>query len=64
MSGLKQVGRPIRKKDAMQLVTGQGVYTEDIAPRDCLVIRLKRSPHANARILSIDKTAALKVPGV
>ena len=62
--GLKIVGKPVPKKDAMQLVTGKPLFTQDLAPKDCLVVRLKRSPHANAMIRSIDKTAAMKVPGV
>ena len=62
--GLKIVGKPVPKKDAMQLVTGKPLFTQDLAPKDCLVVSLKRSPHANAMIRSIDKTAAMKVPGV
>ena len=40
------VGAPIIKKDAMALVTGKPVYTADIAPRDCLVVKVLRSPYA------------------
>lgn len=60
----RYVNAPVRKKDAMALVTGQPVYTEDVAPKDCLVVKLIRSPHASAVITSVNKTAALKVPGV
>ncbi|MBQ9420552.1 MAG: aldehyde oxidase, partial [Lachnospiraceae bacterium] len=62
--GLRYVGKPVRKKDAMQLVTGKPVFVEDIMPDDFLVVKLKRSPHANAMIRSIDKKAAMAVPGV
>ena len=62
--GLRYVGKPVRKKDAMQLVTGKPVFAEDIMPDDFLVVKLKRSPHANAMIRSIDKKAAMAVPGV
>lgn len=62
--GLRAVGRPIRKKDAMQLVTGQPVYTEDIAPANCLTVKLLRSPHANAMVREIHTEAALRVPGI
>lgn len=61
---MKSVNKPFRKKDAMQLVTGQPVYTQDIAPKDCLVVKLLRSPHANALIEEINTAVAMKVPGI
>ena len=61
---MKVVNQPLRKKDAMQLVTGQPVYVDDVTPRDCLCVKLLRSPHANAIVKSINKTAAMKVPGM
>ena len=61
---MKVVNQPFRKKDAMQLVTGQPVYVDDVTPRDCLCVKLLRSPHANAIVKSINKTAAMKVPGM
>lgn len=61
---MRVVGQPIAKKDSMALVTGKPVFTADIAPKDCLVVKVKRSPHANARILSVKKDAALRVPGI
>ena len=61
---MKGVNQPLRKKDAMQLVTGQPVYVDDVTPRDCLCVKLLRSPHANAIVKSINKTAAMKVPGM
>jgi putative selenate reductase molybdopterin-binding subunit len=61
---VKVVNQPLRKKDAMQLVTGQPVYVDDVTPRDCLCVKLLRSPHANAIVKSINKTAAMKVPGM
>ena len=36
----KVVTKRIRKKDAMQLVTGQPVYVDDVTPSDCLVVKL------------------------
>ena len=47
---MKAVNQPIRKKDAMALVTGKPVYTQDLAPKDCLVVKVLRSPHAHALI--------------
>ena len=45
---MKYVNQPVRKTDAMSLVTGKPVYTDDLAPRDCLIVKILRSPHANA----------------
>ena len=61
---MKTVNQSVRKKDAMQLVTGQPVYLDDIAPKDCLTVKLLRSPHANAVIKSIDTSRAMLVPGM
>lgn len=61
---MKHVNQPIRKKDAMALVTGKPVYTDDIAPKDCLVVKVLRSPHAHAEILEIKKDIAEKLPGI
>ena len=61
---MKSVNKPIKKIDSMQLVTGQPVYTEDIAPSNCLVVKLLRSPHANAIIKSINTDIAKKVSGI
>ncbi len=60
----RYITKPVRKKDAMQLVTGQPVYTDDITPSDCLVVKLLRSPYASAIIESIDITKAMLVPGM
>ena len=59
----RSVGKSVRKKDSMQLLLGKPVYTEDIAP-DALVVKLLRSPHANAMVKTIDTLKAKKVPGV
>ena len=61
---MKTVNQPIRKKDAMQLVTGQPVYMDDVIPQDCLIVKLLRSPHANAIVQEIDTSRALLVPGI
>ncbi len=61
---MNTVNKPFRKKDAMQLVTGQPVYMDDLVPADCLIVKLLRSPHANAIVKSIDTAAAKKVPGI
>ena len=60
----KCVGKAVRKKDAMQLLLGKPVYTDDVVPRGALVVKLLRSPHANAIVKKIDTAIARKVPGV
>lgn len=47
---MKYVNSGVRKKDAEALVTGQPVYTDDLAPKDCLIVKILRSPHAHALI--------------
>ena len=61
---MNTVNKPFRKKDAMQLVTGQPVYMDDLVPADCLIVKLLRSPHANAMVKSINTAVAKKVPGI
>ena len=61
---MKTVNQSMRKKDAMQLVTGQPVYMDDVIPQDCLIVKLLRSPHANAIVPEIDTSRALLVPGI
>ena len=59
----RYVNKPVRKKDAMALVTGQPVYTDDITPGDCLVVKILHSPYAHALIEEINTDIAMKVPG-
>ena len=61
---MKAVGQPIRKKDAMALVTGKPVFMDDLAPKDCLIVKVLRSPHANAIVKSVKKDVAKRVPGI
>lgn len=60
----RYVGQPIIKKDAKALLSGKPVYTDDLAPDTALTVKLKRSPHAFAKIKSIDVSKALLVPGI
>ena len=58
------IGKPVRRKEDVRLVTGRGEFSDDInAPGQAHAIVL-RSPHAHARIRSIDSNAALAMPGV
>lgn len=61
---MQTVNKSIRKKDAMQLVTGQPVYMDDIAPKECLIVKLLRSPYANAIVKEINTDIAMRVPGI
>lgn len=61
---MKFVNNRVMKKDAMSLVTGQAVYTDDIAPKDALIVKVLRSPHAHAIVKNVKKDIALKVPGI
>ena len=60
----KSINKSVRKKDAMQLLLGKPVYTDDLTPDNALVVKILRSPHANAIVESIQTAAAKKVPGV
>ena len=59
----KTVGKPIRKKDAVRLLLGKPAYVDDVTPRDALVVKVLRSPHAHALIEEINTDIAMKVPG-
>ena len=61
---MKYVNQPVRKTDAMALVTGKPVYTDDLAPKDCLIVKILRSPHANAWVEDIKTGNAEKVAGI
>lgn len=61
---MKVVNKGINKLDSMSLVTGKPVYTNDIVPKNCLTVKILRSPHAYAKILNIKTETALKVPGI
>jgi putative selenate reductase molybdopterin-binding subunit len=58
------IGRNIQAPAAVGVVTGAVPYTLDVTMAGLLHMKLLRSPHAHARIVSIDKSDALKVPGV
>ena len=60
----KYVGTSVVKKDSKALLSGKPLYTDDIAPKDCLIVKLLRSPHAHAWIEEIDLSRALKVEGI
>ena len=61
---MNSVNTSVPKVDSMALVTGKPVYTDDLAPKDCLIVKVLRSPHAHAKIQKIETERALKVPGI
>src|SRR3981081_1504126 len=58
------IGKPLPKVDAASRVTGQAIYADDMLLPRTLHCRILRSPHPHARILSIDTSAARRMPGV
>ena len=61
---MRVVGQPLPKVDAVSKVTGRAIYADDMLPPRTLHCRILRSPHPHARILSIDTSAARRIPGV
>lgn len=59
-----RVGQRARKVDGIGKATGEAVYTDDIVLPGMLHAKTLRSPHAHARIVSIDASRALALPGV
>ena len=64
--GLKSyTGSPVRRREDARLLLGQACFIDDVPePAGTLHIAFLRSPHAHAKIVSIDSSEALKVPGV
>src|SRR5712691_1920248 len=58
------VGKPLPKVDGATKVTGRAVYADDMLPARTLHCKILRSPHPHARIVSIDTSAARRIPGV
>ncbi|MDH3753394.1 MAG: molybdopterin-dependent oxidoreductase [Acidimicrobiia bacterium] len=58
------VGKPEVKVDAIRLAKGNPAFTDDFEARGQLVAKVLRSPHAHARIVAIDDSAAVALPGV
>jgi len=61
---LKVVNKSVTKIDSMSLALGKPSYVADFKPADALHVKMLWSPHAHARILSIDVSKAEKMPGV
>lgn len=64
MAELRVVGQPVPREDAIDKATGAARYTTDLALPGMLHAAILTSPHASARIVRIDTSAALAVSGV
>jgi carbon-monoxide dehydrogenase large subunit len=58
------IGKPLRRKEDLRLLTGQGRYSDDVSLPGQAYAAFARSPHAHARIRAIDTAAARAMPGV
>ena len=58
------IGSPVRRREDVRLLTGQGRYSDDLSLPGQAYAAMLHSPHAHARIVSIDTAAARAVPGV
>ena len=58
------IGARIPRNEDPRLLRGLGSFVDDIEPRGVLHAACLRSPHAHARITSIDVTRARALPGV
>ena len=63
-AALNVVGKQARRKDAWEKVTGRAQYSTDMTQPGMLHAKVLRSPHAHARVVSIDASAARAMPGV
>lgn len=61
---MKQITESIPKIDGIGLALGRPAYTDDLAAENALIVKAIRSPHAYARVVSVDSTEAMKIPGV
>jgi carbon-monoxide dehydrogenase large subunit len=60
----RHIGQHLPRKEDYRLLTGRGRYVDDIEVPGALHACFVRSPHAHARIVSIDRDAAARMPGV
>lgn len=58
------IGAPVRRLEDPRFITGKGDFVDDLAPAGVAFAHVVRSPHAHAKIVSMDKSAACAAPGV
>jgi CO/xanthine dehydrogenase Mo-binding subunit len=61
---IQGIGHTVRRKEDPRFVRGRGTYVDDIKLPNMLYLDIVRSPYAHARIVRIDATRALAMPGV
>ena len=61
---MKTVNNKVPSIDGKGLLMGRPAYTDDLAEPNSLIVKILRSPHPHARIISIDDSEAMKIPGV
>src|ERR1700745_2665538 len=64
MNAPVKLGQSIVRREDQRFLTGRGRYADNPASKDALAVLFVRSPHAHARLLGIDKTAALASPDI
>src|SRR5450631_1811553 len=57
-------GQPVKRLEDQRLLTGKGLFIDDKPEDGALWLHVLRSPHAHARIVSVDTKAAAEMPGV
>ena len=63
-SGFRYIGQPMPRHEDARLIAGQGRFTDDFGFPGQAYAAMVRSPHPHARIVSIDKSRVLALPGV
>ena len=62
--GVEGIGASVVRKEDRRFITGKGRYVDDIKLQGMTHAHFIRSPHAHAKVKSIDSAAAMKMPGV
>ena len=63
-TGIQGLGKRVKRKEDPRFIRGKGNYIDDINLPGMLYLDIVRSPHAHAKILNIDTSKALAMPGV
>src|SRR6201994_2622948 len=62
--GVEGIGASVVRKEDKRFITGKGKYVDDIKLVGMTFAQFVRTPHAHAKVKSIDSSAAMKMPGV